>query len=522
MTPEMMAVRRRLFEDFEFYAANALFIRTKEQTVSPFKLNRAQRFLLDMINRQVAARGYVRIIILKGRQMGSSTFVEGWLYWWVSQREAHKALVVAHDLPTTGKMFEMTKRFHDRCPEILRPATSATGKKELSFSKLDSSYTIATAGGDGIVRGDTITCAHLSEFGWWPASTHRENFSGLMDAIPRLPGTAAFIESTANGFNIFAEQYDAALSGESDFEAAFLPWFWDDQYRAAVSPDFERSPEEDTLVSLYGLDDGQLMFRRRKVAEKGRELFNQEYPCCAEDAFLTSGHPVFNPDRVQEMSKGVKTPIARKTLVGRTWEESPHGDLKCYLPFDGGSTYYIGADVSGGVRKDYSVAQVFDDQRRQVAVWRSNRMEPDAFGTLIAELARFYSDARIIVERNNHGILTNRVIHVDEGYSNIYQETVLDKVTDTETEHVGFQTNQKTKPLIIDKLRAHIRDHEIHIWDEDTLKELKTFIVTKSGKMEAEKGKCDDCVMALALADHVNEGVWVPYQNKDSDYSTYD
>lgn len=522
MTPEMLAVRRRLFEDFEFYAANALFIRTKEQTIAPFSLNRAQRHLLGVIDRQVAERGYVRMIILKGRQMGSSTFVEGWLYWWVSQREAHKALVVAHDAVTAGKMFDMTKRFHDRCPEILRPHTDASAKKELSFDKLDSKYTIATAGGDGIVRGDTITCAHLSEFGWWPESSHQANFSGLMDAIPSVAGTAAFIESTANGFNIFAAQYDAALNGRTDFEAVFLPWFWDDFYRLPAPKDFSISPEEERLVALYGLDNEQLMFRRKKVAEKGLDLFRQEYPCCAEEAFLTSGHPVFNPDRVVEMTKGVRKPIARKTLVGRTWEDSSHGDLQCFLPFDPEATYYIGADVSGGVRKDFSVAQVFDDKRRQAAIFSSDRMEPDAFGTTLAELGRYYGNAQIIVERNNHGILTNRVLHVDEAYPHVYQETVFDKVTDTETEHVGFQTNMKSKPLIIDKLRANIRDREIEIYDKHTLAELKTFIVTKSGKLEAEKSKHDDCVMALALADHINEGKWEPIVNQDSWFASYD
>jgi hypothetical protein len=276
------------------------------------------------------------------------------------------------------------------------------------------------------------------------------------------------------------------------------------------------------LVRLYELDNDQLMFRRRRIAEKGPELFNQEYPCCAADAFLTSGHPVFDPTRVKSMLDAARPPIARKTLVGRTWEPSNHGDLHCFLPFDAKAEYFIGADVSGGVRKDYSVAQVFNDKRQQVAVWRSNQMEPDAFGTLLAELGRFYGDAQIIVERNNHGILTNRVLNVDESYPHLYQESVYDKVTDSETDHIGFQTNQKTKPLVIDKLRAHIRDKALEIYDEETLLEMKTFIVTRSGKLQAEQGKHDDCVMALALVDHINEGEWKAYKNQDSDYVVYD
>jgi hypothetical protein len=101
MTPEMMAVRKRLYEDFPYYAKSALKIRTKpdangKSDIAPLVLNEAQRRLQETIDAQLKRRGYVRIVILKGRQMGLSTHVGGWFYWWVSQRKAQKALVVAH------------------------------------------------------------------------------------------------------------------------------------------------------------------------------------------------------------------------------------------------------------------------------------------------------------------------------------------------------------------------------------------------------------------------------------------
>jgi hypothetical protein len=528
ITPEMMAVRRRLFEDFAYYAENAVTIRTKDQRLIKLTLNRAQRHLLGRIQAQLDRRGYVRIVILKGRQMGSSTFVEAFLYWWVSQRQAQKALVVAHDITATETIFQMTKRLHDSCPAILRPDTRNAGRRELVFGKLDSGYRISTAGGDGIVRGDTITAAHLSEVAWWPKNSAPANYSGLMDAIPTLPGTVVFEESTANGFNLFWEHCGAARKGESDFELVFLPWFWDDQYRAPLTPGFERTPDEDKLVAAFGLDDEQLMFRRLRVAEKGADLFRQEYPCDIDEAFLTSGRPVFNPDRVAVALEEKRKPIARKSLRGYVdekgkrrlrWEDDPLGELHCYLPHDEHADYFIGGDVGAGVRKDYSVAQVLDSQRRQTAVWRSDRYDPDHFGTVLAHLGRFYNDAMICCERNNHGILTNRVLHKDEDYPNVYQEVVVDKVTDTETEVVGFYTSEKSKPLVIDKLRAEHRDGALEVYDEATLQEMQRFIVADNGRMEAEKGHHDDTVIALALANHVNEGEWRPLKTPEDMYS---
>src|SRR3546814_3983930 len=56
-TPEQIeakrkATRKRLLEDFEFYAPRALKIRTKDAKIVPFRLNRAQRRLLDAVIRQ--------------------------------------------------------------------------------------------------------------------------------------------------------------------------------------------------------------------------------------------------------------------------------------------------------------------------------------------------------------------------------------------------------------------------------------------------------------------------------------
>lgn len=541
MTPDMLAARRRLFADFEFYAQNSLAIRTKEGAIALLKLKPAQRRLLAEIDRQLSTRGYVRIVILKGRQMGLSTFVGGWMYWWVSQRQAQKALVVTHEAKATKTLFAMTKRFHEKMPDILKPHTAYSNAQELVFDILDSAYSLATAGSESVGRSETITVAHLSEVAFWDKRIAQTNFSGLMDTVPTVPGTAVFIESTANGVSgVFYEQWQNACGFgrdekgnkiDSDFVPVFLPWFIEDGYSLPVPAGFIKSPAERELMTKYGdegLTEGHLVFRRMRISEKGEDLFRQEYPNFAEEAFLTSGRPVFNLDRLEEMLRAARDPIARKTLLpaGRKgkldaweWEDHHNGELQCFLPFDEAETYYIGADVGGGVKKDFSVAQVLDSKRRQAAVWRSDRKDADFFGTVLAYLGRFFNDAYIICERNNHGILTNRVLSKDEEYANVYTELVVDKVSDAETQQIGFFTSEKSKPFIIGKLRANIRNRELEIYDRDTIKELRTYVITESGKMAADGTEHDDCVISLALADHVNEGSYEPTINQDSWYA---
>jgi hypothetical protein len=124
----------------------------------------------------------------------------------------------------------------------------------------------------------------------------------------------------------------------------------------------------------------------------------------------------------------------------------------------------------------------------------------------------------IAPESNNHGILTCTRLSKDLGYPNFHTQVVYDKMDDKDTVTLGFRTDVRTKPLIIDELRAAIRDGELELNDRQTIQELLTFIVTDSGAMEAEEGCFDDCVTSLAIANHVHLGVFKPVESTDDFY----
>jgi hypothetical protein len=513
------AVRKRLYEDFEYYARHSLKIRTKEGTVVPLVLNDAQKIFMRAVIRQLDTTGKVRVVVLKGRQQGLSTIIEGILYWWTSQHKAVKTIVMTHLGESTKALFDMAKRYHENCPEILRPHTKYSSRKELSFDLLDSSYMVATAGGEGVGRGETIQLAHLSEAAFYPPATAKDNINGLMQAIPNAKGTFVFVESTANGIgNPFHNIWTAAVEGKSDYEAIFIPWFVQKEYRSPVPKGFERTPEEEKLVKASGLDNEQLMFRRHKIAVNGPEMFQQEYPCHADEAFLTSGRPVFNTQQIHDMLTKAPDIKSRMELINGVLDEAARGSLLLYHPHDPGETYYIGADVAMGVKGgDWSVAQILDSKKRQVGCYRS-QVHPDYFATVLDALGYFFNTAKIAVENNNHGILTVTRLGKDLAYPNLYFETHVDKQTEDETVIFGFRTTVKTKPLIIDKLRAAFREKEVEVNDKLTLRELITYVVTDEGKMEAEPGCHDDCVMSLALANFIHEGRFTPVESTDDFY----
>lgn len=521
MTPQQFEVRQRLKTDFPFYAKNCLKIRTKEGQIQPLILNKAQHILYAAIEAEKKEKGYVRIIILKARQQGLSTVVGGYLYSNVSQNRARKAMVVTHHADSTRALFDMTKRYHDNAPAAVKPSTKYASRRELSFDKLDSSYIVATAGGESIGRSETLTDVHASEIAFWPTSEALKNWNGLEQAVPATKGTNIFIESTANGVSgVFYDLWQGAVNGTNGFRPVFIPWFIDDGYKAPVNGPLEHTPEEEKLISLFNLTDEQLQFRRLKIAASSADLFKQEYPATAEEAFLTSGRPVFNPEVLSMRLQELKDREAPKLfgLSNEKLEEVPRGEMKMYLPHYPKETYYIGADVAMGVRGgDYSVAQVLDSKRRQVAVWRGHIM-PDAFAHVLKAMGTYYNMALIAPESNNHGILTCSTLAKDLSYPNVYMKTVVDTITEKESIVIGFSTNVKTKPMMIDELRASIRDGAITLYDKTTIQELLTYIVTTSGSMGAEKGCNDDCVTSLAIANLINEGAFTPVTATDEWY----
>jgi hypothetical protein len=524
-----LAIRKRLLEDFEFYCKHCVKIRTKEGTISPLILNGVQKRFIEVVLRQLSTKGRVRVVVLKARQQGLSTVISALQYWWVSQHKAQKGLVMAHVAESTTALFDMYTRIHEQCPEWVKPSTKYSSRTELVFDKLDSGLRVATAGGRGIARGDMLNFAHLSEVAFWPVAFAENNFNGLIQSVPESDGTFVFVESTAQGVTgKYAELWTKAA--EMGYEQFFSAWHESSEYREQAPIGFSRTPDEDDLVANFGLDNDQLYWRRRKIAANGRELFRQEYPLTPEEAFVSTGRPVFNPDYILERLRSPREPLYQMAVEEMLVNEHPRGELLVYHDYedqsapgrrfvvDPNETYVIGADVGMGIRGgDYSVAQILDSHQRQVAVWRGV-CHPDAFARILEALGYYYNTALICCERNNHGLLTCVRLR-DVAYPMIWTDTTEGTLQDKDTIRIGLFTDERTKPLIIDKLRALDRERTIEINDPTTLREMYTYVVSESGKMQAEEPNHDDCVISLAIAAHIHEGRWDIPECPDEFYS---
>jgi hypothetical protein len=135
---------------------------------------------------------------------------------------------------------------------MLKPETVYSSRKELMFSKLDTAIMVATAGGDGIARGETISDMHLSEIAFWLASAAAENLNGLLQSSPTLTTPSASLRAPRTGSTCSRSFGMALVSGENEFEPFFAAWFETPEYRMPVPEGFERTLEEEDLAALYG------------------------------------------------------------------------------------------------------------------------------------------------------------------------------------------------------------------------------------------------------------------------------
>lgn len=288
---------------FPLFCTYVLKIVTKKRERVPFEWNKAQKYVHERLEAQrELTGGVVRALILKGRQQGISTYVAARFYHRSSMFKFIVVYILSH-LDTSAKsLFKIVERYHVH--NKLAPTVGTQNKTEMEFPRLESSYTVATAGEGEGGRGKTATLFHGSEVAFWRnADSH---FSASVQTIPYEDGTEVILESTANGASgKFYELWQEAVALNGDYIAIFVPWYWQDEYTRPVPANFELldDGDEDNLseIEYYemfapdGMTMGHMVWRRAKIAEIGRNKFDQEYPGTAEMAFVQSGSGNYLP-----------------------------------------------------------------------------------------------------------------------------------------------------------------------------------------------------------------------------------
>ena len=188
----------------------------------------------------------------------------------------------------------------------------------------------------------------------------------------------------------------------------------------------------------------------------------------------------------------------------------PEGPVHIFQEKLSGHSYVIGADVAEGLEHgDYSAASVLDARTGMlVATWHDHT-DPDLFGEQLALLGRYYNNALIGVEINNHGHVTVTALRRIK-YPRIFRRRIVGQITEGFAPQFGWHTNKVSKPKMVDDLNAALRDGTIDVRDTETLAELRTYIreYTTGGLVKTHGSPHDDRVMSLAIAVQMLSYTW--------------
>jgi hypothetical protein len=301
----------------------------------------------------------------------------------------------------------------------------------------------------GAGRGESVSHLIVDEAAF--IDKMREFWAAVYPTI--ATGGKATLISTVNGMsNLYYELYRDAVDGLNDFNPIDIHWREHPEYT-----------EE---------------WYNKNFPIIGARMFEQEFEC----SFLGTGDTFIDKDTLKRLNS---------TYIGE-YSVKSYGNLRIWKHPDPYAEYILAADASYGRGQDYSAFHVINLYNgEQVAEFYSNKTALTEFARAIHDTGNDYNLAHVVIERNGLGIPLIQELFDRLEYENIWMD---------DKQEFGYQMSTKAREKVLSSLEESLRTSRFRINSERTVDELNTFVITDTGKIEADKGYHDDLVMSLALA----------------------
>ena len=499
----------------------------KNQKTMPFFFNEVQKDFLDRLNKAIEdfEKGLIpeiSLLVLKGRQQGFTTLITAYQLACSILNRNFQGYTLADVSVNAEAIFQNKAKFpYSQLPEVLKPTEKFNNRKQLLFSKLNSSWAVDTASKD-VGRSRTVNFLHGSECAFWRDGIAKVQ-AAIGEALTR--NCVKIFESTANGFN----DYERMWSSGAHINC-FYEWWRTPEYRIPIISKKDRESflqKIDTrkewiwerlhwLKDYIGLQVEQLFWYYNKYEKYiDKTLIRQEYPCSAREAFLLSGKNVFDPEilmrRLAQVPKPLKVGYFTYDYDGLAirniqWVNDRNGYIQIYaVPNQPKITKYcIGGDTAGDGSDNYT-GHVLDAATGVQVAHLKHQFDADQYAKQMYCLGMYYKQALIGIEANFDSYPIMELQRL--GYPNQYVRTVQDSYTHKTEKRFGFKTTSLTRPTIISRLVTVVREHPDSINDRETIEELLTITRNEKGRIEAPEGGHDDEMMGLAIAHEVREQV---------------
>ena len=387
-------------------------------------------------------------IVLACRQSGKSIAVVAYLLWYAIFKGEQVVGVLANKNAIAREMLARITLMLENLPFFLQPGCTILNKGSIGFS--NNSRIIAAATSSSSIRGMSLNLVYLDEFAFVENAT--EFYTSTYPVISSGKTSKIIITSTANGIgNMFHKLYEGAIQGTNEFKSIRVDW-WD-------------VPERDDK------------WKQMTVENTSQLQFDQEFG----NSFHGTGNTLITADIL---------------LALRAMEpEEYQSNVKIWDQPKEGHTYQMFVDVSRGRGQDYSTFTVIDVSENpfvQVCTYRDNMISPLLFPDMIYKYATHYNECYVVVESNDAGQVVCNGLYYDLEYENVFVESMI------KANAIGVTMTAKTKRIGCSNIRDIMAQHKLIIKDEETIREMSTF-VAKGSSYQADHNAHDDLMMNLVM-----------------------
>lgn len=443
---------------------------------------------------------------------GLSVITAAYIAWRLLFKSHERILVMANDGAGSKRFLEHVKTFIMGCPEFLKPDGQPKWN-ETNIKLSNYSFVEAKASSPQAGRGGTYTCVVLDEFAF--IEKDKEIWTAVSFALSKSKGDCIIISTPYGSGNKYHEFWVEAESGRGVFNPIRVHWTenpdcavgleyrpnekgkmepwspWYEEQRKTANYDSTKIAQELDLSflgsKLLAIDENILLEYRARIVN------NKIQPICYIDLKQKERDKLFTSE---------------KTAFW-VWEKP--------LP---GEEYLISADIARGAGDDYSTVQVLNAKTLVQAAELQLKIDPDLFANVLHTTALLYNEAYVVAEGNSFGLATTYKLERALNYKNIFYYKTYKKMhvrptgfddfaVDKDVEVPGFQTNSKTKPLLVSNLREMMRENSVTINSLRLLNEFNTWVMqTKSGNVVTashEPGYNDDLIMAMGIGLYVRQ-----------------
>ena len=349
---------------------------------------------------------------------------------------------------------------------------------------------------------------------------------------------------------------------DADYLAAaetFARWLLENKDNSNCPEGYRESGRYFWQLWLKGASFEAINWYREKRNEfRTHSFMATEFPADDVECFTAAGNLIFNKYAVDAMrAKYQKEPIFVGNIVGdddrceraittaHLTDKVDDGQIlriwQMPMPFmKVARRYVVSVDIGGRSKgSDYTVMTVIDrfgmmrgmgGKPKVVARWRGH-IRADQLAWKAAQLAHFYDDAELVIEKNTADTKKGRIEEEGEHsgtiideianyYPNLYiRASEVDQVTQKVKNIYGFHTNTLTKEYVIDNYVAYVEDDLYEEPDKQAYDELLIYERKEDGTMGNSEGRNnhDDIVMSTGIGLYVSQHMELPEWSQEGE-----